>query len=127
MRLKHLTVAAKRATSFLPKLARNKVRAVAAAFGVLLTCEAAVANTFCQGTIDAVTVGPNGVVTVYSQGAGLNWVLLCNVGVLENGVSAESCKGILAVLVAAKVSGTPVQWAFTDSVACGQSLPGRGC
>ncbi len=81
-------------------------------------CSVTSANTFCQGTVDAVTVSPYGIVTVNS--AGLSWVYLCAVNGSENAVSADTCKSIVAVLLSAKATGASVQWAFTDDVPCNQ-------
>jgi hypothetical protein len=84
----------------------------------LLVAGPAAANYFCQGTIDSVEVSPSGAVEAYSAAAGLNYVTLCAIGATANGVSSDTCKAILAVLLAAHASGAQVQWAFSDSLTC---------
>lgn len=76
------------------------------------------ANYFCTGTVDAVGVNPDGTVYLSSSGAGFSYVSLCMIGTTYNGVSSDTCKSILATLLAAKASGLQTQWAFNDSLSC---------
>lgn len=97
---------------------RHVMRALVVVIASVGLSSVASANTFCQGTVEAVSVSPNGVVTVNS--AGLSWAHLCAVDRQENGVSVDTCKGIVATLLSAKATGTVVQWAFTDDLPCNQ-------
>jgi len=87
---------------------------------LLMTFGYANANTFCYGPISQVSVTPDGHVTVNAQALASSHVYLCSVVSDANGVTTAACKAVLSVLLAAKATGSNVEWAFTDSIACGQ-------
>ena len=73
----------------------------------------------CQDVISQVALNPNGVVTVYSPGGGLNYAYVFQIGATSpNGVPSDQCKAILAALLAAKTTGGQVQWQYSDNLSC---------
>lgn len=78
------------------------------------------AAVFCRGMIYRVGVDPGGVVSFYSPAVAADFVYVCQIGDHTNGVSSDACKAVLSTLLAAKAQGSDVQWAFNDSVPCGQ-------
>ena len=100
-------------------MSKHRSRLAALVVGLFALSTNAQAAYFCRGNIAAVALDPNGVVNVFSPGAGLSWVYLCQIGGILNGVSSEACKAIFATLVTAKEVGRPVQWGFNDSLSCG--------
>jgi hypothetical protein len=78
----------------------------------------ALANYVCTGSLDAVAVGVDGSVYLSSGSSGLIWVQLCQVAGTANGVSAETCKSILATLLTARATSAPVSLYFNDSLSC---------
>lgn len=76
------------------------------------------ANYFCVGQVDAVAVSPTGVVMIDAASVGLSWQYLCQIGATTNTVGPDTCKAILAVLIAAQETGQQVQWAFNDGLSC---------
>ena len=81
----------------------------------------ALASYFCTGTIDFVSVSPTGVVTASSQSSGMATFETCQLGATVNGVTPDTCKGILSVLMEAKAMGAQVSWAFNDTIGCNRS------
>jgi len=93
----------------------------------LTATSVASASTYaCVGTIDFVSVSPTGVVTVYSQSSGLHVFYPCQLGATVNGVSPDTCKAILSLLLEAKATGAQVQWGFSDSIGCDRSAYNGG-
>jgi hypothetical protein len=84
----------------------------------LLASHAAFANYSCTGTVDQVSVDPNGVVILTSATVGLNAVYLCAIGTTMNGVDSDPCKSILAVLLTAHATGAQIDLSFSDSLTC---------
>jgi len=78
---------------------------------------AAHANIYCAGKIAHLGLGQSGTVQV-SVGYGV-WYI-CDLSVVRNGFSTESCKGIYAGLLAARASDRSVSFYFTlpDGTAC---------
>ena len=72
----------------------------------------------CTGTLDSVSLNPSGVITVSSTASQLRVFYVCQIGATENGVDPNTCKAILASLIAAKEAGEQVQWQFNDSLSC---------
>ncbi len=82
-----------------------------------LAASPAFATYSCSGPVSGVTVGPTGVVSAASAG-GQQWTYFCRLGVTENGVSPEACKGVLTVLLTAQTTGKNVQLWFDDGLTC---------
>lgn len=82
-----------------------------------LTASPAFATYACIGPVTGVTVGPTGVVSAQSAG-GQQWAYFCRLGVTENSVSPEACKGVLTVLLTAQTTGKNVQLWFDDGLTC---------
>ena len=72
----------------------------------------------CQGGVGEVALNPDGVLTVWSSGGGLNWAYVCNVNVASNGVAPDTCKSIYAMLLSAQIAGKQVRWSYSDSLSC---------
>jgi hypothetical protein len=100
---------------------RNHFRIGVLVVGVVATCVSRAATYSCMGTIDFVAVAPTGVVTVSSQSSGLATFYPCQLGATVNGVTSDTCKGILTVLLEAKATGAQVGWWFNDSIGCNRS------
>lgn len=98
----------------------NSVRNVLISLGAMMLWGQAYAYT-CTGTIDWVMVEPDGVVSASSASSGLGAFDVCNVTTVDDGVSTDTCKSILAVLTAAHVAGSQVTWGFNDSLTCNRS------
>ena len=75
----------------------------------------------CTGTIDFIGLAPSGVVTVKSSQSGLMGFYVCQIGVSTNGVGPDTCKAMLAQLLAAHTARTAVTWQFNDSIGCNRS------
>jgi hypothetical protein len=76
------------------------------------------ANYFCTGVVAAVDVSPSGLLVVDSPDAGLRSFYICQIGATNNGVGPDACKAILAVVLASRTTGLPVDWGFSDSLTC---------
>lgn len=73
-------------------------------------------NTFaydCTGKVNNVVLNPDGVVTL--SFGNINWVHICSVSQSYNGVPAESCKAMLSLLMAAKLSDRNITLWFSDA------------
>jgi hypothetical protein len=82
----------------------------------------AFATTYsCLGTIDFVSVSPTGTVTVSSASSGLGTFYPCSMTSTVNGVTVDTCKAILGVLMVAKSTGAQVGWWFNDSLSCNRT------
>lgn len=75
----------------------------------------------CTGTIDWVSLNPEGTVTVSSQSSGLAVFYVCQIDSTQNGVSPNICNAMLATLLSAKATGAQVTWGFSDSVGCNRA------
>jgi hypothetical protein len=71
----------------------------------------------CDGPVNGVTVGPGGHVSAASAG-GQQWGYFCQLGTTTNGVSPDTCKGILAVLLSAQASGKSIRIWYRDDNNC---------
>ena len=67
----------------------------------------------CIGKVNNVVVGPNGILTL-SVG-NINWVYLCSVSASYNGIAPDTCKAMLSVAMAAKLSDRNIQLWFSDT------------
>lgn len=95
----------------------HRIRLLASVVLMLLAVPA-FANYSCRGTVNGVTVAPDGTVVLGSSSMGLVWVYLCNINTNANGVSPESCKGMLGVLLSAQTTGRQVEMWFNDNLTC---------
>jgi hypothetical protein len=100
---------------------KNHSRIWAAVAALVTTSVSSAAVYSCVGTVDFVSVAPTGVVTVSSQSSGLATFYPCQLGATVNSVTAETCKGILSVLMLAKATGAQVAWTFNDSLGCNRA------
>jgi hypothetical protein len=82
-----------------------------------LAAPCAWANYACQGTVDWVALNGN-ILVVNSTQAGINAGYVCAISGTANGVDADTCKAILAMLLTAHATGQTVQWAFNDALTC---------
>ncbi len=98
------------------QLTLRKLLVSAALCMAALAAPCAEANYFCYGTVDQVAAGPDG--SVMAVSAGMGWVYLCHVDSTWNGITPDACKGVLSALLAAKLAGRQVQWAFNDALTC---------
>ena len=73
------------------------------------------ANYACTGTIDWISLSPDGVVTVSSQSSGMATFYVCQIGQTQDGVTPDICNSMYATLLTAKVTGAQVNWQFNDS------------
>jgi hypothetical protein len=67
----------------------------------------------CTGNVTGVSVNPAGSV-ILSTDAGFNSVGICQLGQTFNGATPEACKGVMAILIAAKLGNRPVTVYFND-------------
>lgn len=79
----------------------------------------------CSGTVTAVAV-TSAFSGVYVSGpGGLNTVAICSLDGSPGPFSANACKGVLATLLSAKLSGQAVTIYFSDNLTCA-TQPGSG-
>jgi hypothetical protein len=72
----------------------------------------------CTGNLTSVATTPAGHVVI-STDAGFNSVYVCKLGATYNNASPEACKGVLAILLAAKMSSRSVNFYFqNDDLSC---------
>lgn len=95
-----------------------------AALGFVVPAGAAIYS--CVGTIDWISVGPGGVVTVSSASSGLDTFYPCNINSTAYGVTPATCTSILATLLTAKAMGSQVTWNFNDSLTCNRATYNSG-
>jgi len=105
----------------IPRRANVRNWLIAGVVGVLANAPAFAAQYACSGPVNGVTVGPSGMVAAESAG-GQHWGYFCQLGATVNGVSPESCKGILAILLTAQSSGKSIQLRYNDSIDCSTHL-----
>ncbi len=105
---------------------KNTLNLLAAIIGFTVTPLVSAATYSCTGTIDFVSVSPTGVVTVSSSSSGLATFFVCSMSSTVNGVTVDSCKAILSVLMMAKATGAQVGWWFSDSIGCNRSSVNGG-
>ena len=83
----------------------------------LVTMPASASTYVCSGTITYLGLGGNGV-AVGGPG-GMPIIFACKVDAMSaNGYTPEVCKATYAMLLAAKLSGQPVQIEFSDNLTC---------
>jgi hypothetical protein len=87
--------------------------------GWFALCGAAVAEEYsCTGQVTGGTIAPNGIVSV-SGLAQASWPYICDVnGTSPNGVTRETCRSILALLLSAQASRKSVQIWYDDVLSC---------
>jgi uncharacterized SAM-dependent methyltransferase len=95
----------------------RRIAIVSAAAALLCAAPAMAVHYACNGPVNGVTVNPSGVVSAAAAG-GQSWGFFCQLGSSINNVSAEACKGILAVLMTAQASGKTVTLWFDDNLTC---------
>lgn len=66
----------------------------------------------CIGKVNNVVLNPSGIVTL--SFGNISWVYLCSVSSPYNGVTIEACKGMLSMLMAAKMGDRNIQMWFND-------------
>ena len=71
------------------------------------------ANYACKGKVTTIALNASGILTI-SVG-NINWVYLCSLSTPHNAVAPEACKGMLALLTAAKLTGNDISLYFTDT------------
>ncbi len=86
-------------------------------FGVLSALSSHAAGYACKGKVSVVTVDLNGLVTANFnfEGGEMGWQYICNLNEPYVGIQPGSCKGLLAVLTAANLSGKNVQVWFDNA------------
>jgi hypothetical protein len=99
----------------------NSIKLLAAIIASGATSLASAAAYSCSGSIDFVSVAPTGVVTVSSPSSGLMTFYPCSLTSTVNGVTVDTCKAILSVLMLAKATGAQVGWWFSDSIGCNRA------
>jgi hypothetical protein len=95
----------------------SKRRLVSAIATLLCAAPAMAVHYACSGPVSGVTAGPSGVVSAAAAG-GQSWGYFCQLGAVSNNVSAEACKGILAVLLSAQATGKSVTVWYDDDLTC---------
>jgi hypothetical protein len=100
---------------------KNWARLVVLSCSLLPTAVAWASSYSCTGTLDWISVSGSGVVTVSSQSSGLGVFYPCQIGGTVYGVGPDTCKAMLAELMSARVTATPVSWWFNDSLTCNRA------
>ena len=78
----------------------------------------AYANNYgCTGTVTMVFLNSSGVVVVQGPG-GVPPVGICTVNGGSGAFSADACRAVYSMLLAAKLSGQNVQLNFSDNLTC---------
>jgi hypothetical protein len=72
---------------------------------------------YCTGQVTFLAVHQGGIVEVAGPG-NVTYVHVCQLGVTANGWNPDSCKTAYATLLAAKLSGQPVNLIFFDNLTC---------
>ena len=72
----------------------------------------------CSGTVTSVAVGSAYSAVFVSGAGGLSTVAICSLDGSPGPFSANACKGILATLLSAKLSGQSVTIYFSDNLTC---------
>lgn len=79
----------------------------------------------CTGTVTSVVVSAAFSGVLVSGPGGLNTVAICSLDGSPGPFSANACKGVLATLLSAKLSGQSVTIYFNDNLTC-STQPGSG-
>lgn len=72
----------------------------------------------CSGTVTSVAVSSAYSAVFVSGAGGLSTVAICSLDGSPGPFSANACKGILATLLSAKLSGQSVTIYFSDNLTC---------
>ena len=95
------------------------------AVSLLVFCSSSIANVECTGSVSGVTLSPGGDVFMGTF-KNWSWQKVCNVDSKINNTSANSCKAILSLLLAAQTTGKQVSFWFNDNQAdCSASMQSR--
>jgi hypothetical protein len=105
----------------------NRILQVSCCLGILALSQPALANYECVGTVNDVTVVPDGTLAIgtYADASTPDgWIYLCNMNntVVNGGGSSISpvvCKSWQTTLVTAQVTNRNVRIWFEDSASCG--------
>jgi hypothetical protein len=94
------------------------LRRVALTLAFAIASQSALAVDYsCDGPVTGVTVGPGGHVAAANAG-GQQWGYFCQLTGTTNGITPETCRGILALLLTAQASGKSVRLWYRDDNNC---------
>jgi len=87
------------------------------AISIVVSAQASATYT-CIGPVKGLTISPKSGQVLAENISGIEWPVLCNINVVENGVTPESCKNIYSMLLTAQVSKKNVTLWFNDEETC---------